>query len=157
MKSRLAAGTPATCLLPGLRRRSPGPQVADEFKKKYYDVLGNNPRLFMRFFKDDSVLTVTMPDAQPKSGTGPEVRIAAADECIAAVQQSHDAAREYRSCPGPVGSSNRAHDWRGAERSAGSGGPLPRGQLPSTLVCMQHTHTHTHTHTHHMYYRASSS
>jgi len=45
--------------------------VADEFKKKYYDVLSNNPRLFARFFKEDSALTVAMPDAQPQSGSGP--------------------------------------------------------------------------------------
>jgi hypothetical protein len=49
--------------------------VADEFKKKYYDVLSNNPRLFARFFKDDSTLTVALADAQPpQSGNGPEVR-----------------------------------------------------------------------------------
>ncbi|KIZ07336.1 hypothetical protein MNEG_0623 [Monoraphidium neglectum] len=50
--------------------------VADEFKKKYYDVLGNNPRLFMRFFKEDSTLTVVLPgaDGQPQARTaeGPE-------------------------------------------------------------------------------------
>jgi hypothetical protein len=53
-------------------------QVADEFKKKYYDVLGNNPRLFMRFFKEDSTLTVVLPgaDGQPQARTaeGPEVK-----------------------------------------------------------------------------------
>jgi hypothetical protein len=53
---------------------APPPQVADEFKKKYYDVLSNNPRLFARFFKEDSCLTVSMPDAQPATATGPEVR-----------------------------------------------------------------------------------
>jgi len=48
--------------------------VADEFKKKYYDVLSNNPRFFARFFKEDSALTVSIAEAQPQSGSGPEVR-----------------------------------------------------------------------------------
>jgi hypothetical protein len=70
------AGRPLTrSLLPPPPR--PLPQVADEFKKKYYDVLSNNPRLFARFFKEDSALTVSMPDAQPESGNGPEVRVLA--------------------------------------------------------------------------------
>lgn len=52
--------------------------MADEFKKKYYDVLGNNPRLFARFFKEDSTLTVAVPDAKAQTADGPEVRQPAA-------------------------------------------------------------------------------
>lgn len=48
-------------------------QVADEFKKKYYDVLSHSPRLFMRFFKEDSTLTVALPGVPVEEETGPEV------------------------------------------------------------------------------------
>lgn len=59
------------------------PQVADEFKKKYYDVLSNNPRLYSRFFKEDSSLTVALGDGAPPTATGPEVRARAEPACFA--------------------------------------------------------------------------
>lgn len=57
--------------------------MADEFKKKYYDVLSNNPRLYSRFFKEDSSLTVALGDGAPPTATGPEVRARAEPACFA--------------------------------------------------------------------------
>lgn len=69
-----AARCPRLTGPPGHHPSPRPPQIADSFKGKYYDVLINNPRLFARFFKDDSQLTVALPGAEPQTAAGPEVR-----------------------------------------------------------------------------------
>lgn len=114
--------------------------MADEFKKKYYDVLSNNPRLFARFFKEDSALTVSLPDGQqPASATGPEVRLGG-DRRARAVQEQGLLGGSPGASGAPGGgcvpshaAADSAHNpcsWCDGQPDAGARAPTPPPPAP---------------------------